>query len=358
MSATAHTPPTEAPPNLAIRAKPPSPRRLSRRVLVAGMLLAGAVVAFALANGLSERPDRAAEAQQVAASGGPPESIQGASDQYGAHDLAGADLEMADPDLELTSEDTAELQPPRDPAWANSSNGGAGASTAAPAPDPQAVARTSAILFTRADGDNASEDSDARLNARLTPPGSRYEIKAGDVIPAALVTALNSDLPGRIIAQVTAPVYDTVTGQHLLIPQGSRLIGTYTNGTRYGDRRLLLVWNRLILPNGWSINLQEMNATDPGGASGLTDRTDNHLGRLGIAIGLSAIISVVANEAEGDDQQSLTPSIGDAAAQEAARTGGRIVDRELEVRATLRVRAGAPVRVLVTRDIVLRPYRQ
>ena len=208
MSATAHTPPTEAPPNLAIRAKPPSPRRLSRRVLVAGMLLAGAVVAFALANGLSERPDRAAEAQQVAASGGPPESIQGASDQYGAHDLAGADLEMADPDLELTSEDTAELQPPRDPAWANSSNGGAGASTAAPAPDPQAVARTSAILFTRADGDNASEDSDARLNARLTPPGSRYEIKAGDVIPAALVTALNSDLPGRIIAQVTAPVYE------------------------------------------------------------------------------------------------------------------------------------------------------
>jgi type IV secretion system protein VirB10 len=322
------------------------------------MLLAGAVVAFALVNGLSERPDRrAGEAQQVAAAGGPPESIQGASDQYGAQDLAGAGLELADPDLGLTSEDTAELQPPRDPAWANSSNGGAGAATAA-ASDPQAVARTSAILFTRADGDNASEDSDARLNARLTPPGSRYEIKAGDVIPAALVTALNSDLPGRIIAQVTAPVYDTVTGQHLLIPQGSRLIGTYANGTRYGDRRLLLVWNRLILPNGWSINLQEMNATDPGGASGLTDRTDNHLGRLGIAIGLSAIISVIANEAEDDDENntSLSQSVGDAAAQQAAQTGARIVDRELEVRPTLRVRAGAPVRVLVTRDIELRPY--
>ena len=360
MSATAHiTPPIEGPPNLAIRAKPPSPRRLSRKVLVAGMLLAGAIVAFALVNGLSERPDRrAAESQQVAAAGGPPESIQGASDQYGAYDLAGADLEFAEPDLEITSEETAELQPPRDPGWANSANGGAGASTAAPAPDPQAVARTSPILFTRADGDNASEDSDARLNARLTPPGSRYEIKAGDVIPAALVTALNSDLPGRIIAQVTAPVYDTVTGQHLLIPQGSRLIGTYTNGTRYGDRRLLLVWNRLILPNGWSINLQDMNATDPGGASGLTDRTDNHLGRLGIAIGLSAIISVVANEAEDDEENnnSLSQSVGDAAAQQAAQTGARIVDRELEVRPTLRVRAGAPVRVLVTRDIELRPY--
>ena len=153
-------------------------------------------------------------------------------------------------------------------------------------------------------------------------------------------------------------MYDTVTGQHLLIPQGSRLIGTYANGTRYGDRRLLLVWNRLILPNGWSINLQDMNTTDPGGASGLTDRTDNHLGRLGIAVGLSAIISVVANEAEDDDENSnsLSQSVGDAAAQQAAQTGARIVDRELEVRPTLRVRAGAPVRVLVTRDIELRPY--
>ncbi len=358
MSATAHvTPPPEAAPNLAIRAKPPSPRRLSRKVLLAGSLLAGAIVAFALVNGLSERPDRrAAEQQQVAAAGGPPESIQGASDQYGANDLAGADLQLADPALELTA--TAELQRPRDPAWANNSSGGAGASAAPPAPDPQVTARTSPILFTRGEADGASDDADARLNARLTPPGSRYEIKAGDVIPAALVTALNSDLPGRIIAQVTAPVYDTVTGQHLLIPQGSRLIGTYANGTRYGDHRLLLVWNRLILPNGWSVNLQEMNATDPGGTSGLTDRTDNHLGRLGIAIGLSAIISVVANEAEDDDDNnSLSQSVGDAAAQQAAQTGARIVDRELEVRPTLRVRAGAPVRVLVTRDIELRPYR-
>ena len=100
-----------------------------------------------------------------------------------------------------------------------------------------------------------------------------------------------------------------------------------------------------------------MNATDPGGAAGVRDRVDNHLGILGIAIGLSAIISVVANEAEGDDDNiSLSQSVGDAAAQQAAQTGSRIVDRELEVRPTLRVRAGAPVRVLVTRDIQLRPY--
>ena len=357
MSAAADvTPPPEAAPNLAIRAKPPSPRRLSRKVLLAGALLAGAIIAFALVNGLSERPDRSGAEQQLAAAGGAPESIAGASDQYGANDLAGAELQLAEPDLEL-SEETMALQPPRDPAWTNGAQGPS-APPAAPTPDPETTARTSQILFTRADADGSIDDSDSRLDARLTPPGSRYEIKAGDVIPAALVTALNSDLPGRIIAQVTAPVYDTVTGQHLLIPQGSRLIGTYANATRYGDHRLLLVWNRLILPNGWSINLQEMNATDPGGASGLRDRTDNHLGRLGIAVGLSAIISVVANEAEDGDEDniSLSPSIGDAAAQQAAQTGSRVVDRDLEVRPTLRVRAGAPVRVLVTRDIELRPY--
>ncbi len=137
------------------------------------------------------------------------------------------------------------------------------------------------------------------------------------------------------------------------------LDGTYDNAVAYGDRRLVLVWNRLILPNGWSINLQNMQGGDPTGAAGLRDRTDNHFDRLAGAIALSAIISVVANNAEDDDDgASLSQSVGDAAAQEAARTGGRIVERELSVRPTLRVRAGAPVRVLVMRDIALRPYRE
>jgi type IV secretory pathway VirB10-like protein len=347
------------PPSVAIRAKPPSPRRLSRKVLLAGALLAGAVIGFAFVSGLSERPDRrATQEQEAAATGGPPESIRGASDRYGASDLAGD--ELGDADLLVAEEESAELGPPRDPMWATNADTGGDAQgpVHVPASDPQAAARTSPILFETDDAQALSgDDSDARLNARLTPPASRYEIKAGDVISAALVTALNSDLPGRIVAQVTAPVYDTVTGEHLLIPQGARLIGAYASGATYGDNRLLLVWNRLTLPNGWSIDLREMNATDPGGASGVSDRTDNHLGRLGIAIGLSAIISVVANEAEDDDDHtSLSQSVGDAAAQQAAQTGARIVDRELEVRPTLRVRAGAPVRVLVTRDIQLRPY--
>lgn len=361
-------------PDLSIRAKPPSPKRLSRKVLLAGALGIGGVVAFALLLGLGERPDRlGAENEAVAAAAGPPQSIQSASGQYSASDLPRGGAEGRDM---LWGEhqppaDELALQPPADPAW---SARGARADNAAP--DPQALARGAPILF----GDDGARRSqgggpgqataggprsaflagqrgdDDRLDASLTPPRSRYELMSGAVIPAALVTELNSDLPGRVIAQVTAPVYDSVSGEHLLIPQGSRLLGTYDSATNYGDQRLLLVWNRLIFPNGWSINLRGMEGSDPSGAAGLRDRTDQHLDRLAGAIGLSAIISVVANEAEGEDAGSFGQSVGDAAAQEAARTGGRIVDREMSVRPTLRIRAGGAVRVLVTMDIQLRPY--
>ena len=351
------SPPAARPADLTLRAKPPSPKRLSRKVVFAGLVLAGVVIAFALISGLSERPDRRGGAAEtaVAAAGGPPESIQQASADYDARALIGGEPLALETDPLAT--DGANLMPPSDPMWADA-RGVADASGAREAPpDPQAAARASPILFTGREA-NAGADEDAhRVDARLSPPRSRYELQAGNVIPAALVTALNSDLPGRVIAQVTAPVYDSVSGDHLLIPQGARLLGTYRDGARYGDHRILLVWNRLILPNGWSINLEEMEATDPTGASGLTDRTDNHLDRLAAAVALSSIISVVANEAEYEgDGASLSASLGDAAAQQAAQTGARIVDRELSVRPTLRVRVGAPVRVLVSRDIQLRPY--
>ncbi len=357
MNATV-SPPVTPPPDLALRARPPSPKRLSRKVIFAGLIFAGVVIAFALVSGLSERPDRRGDAAEAAvgAAGGPPESIQQASADYDAHALIGGEAFGLDTEP-LPTDGAAELMPPTDPMWADARDAGEVSGAREPPPDPQAVARASPILFAgREVAADADEDAD-RLDARLSPPRSRYELQAGHVIPAALVTALNSDLPGRVIAQVTAPVYDSVTGDHLLIPQGSRLIGTYRDGARYGDSRILLAWNRLILPNGWSINLENMDASDPSGASGLTDRTDNHLDRLAAAIALSSIITVAANEAEDSESSGFSQSLGDAAAQQAAQSGARIVDRELAVRPTLRVRAGAPVRVLVTRDIVLRRYR-
>ena len=337
-------------PDIAIRSRPPSPKRLSRKVLLAGTAGAGAIVVFALLSGLSERPDRRGDAAQTAdaAAGGPPESIERASAQYDVADLPRAELDaFTSP---LAAED--ELLPPQDEIWANQAPLGARQAAEAPAPpDPQLIARASPILFGAGASNAGDADASGQLETRLTPPRSPFTLQAGQVIPAALVTALNSDAPGRVIAQVTAPVYDSVTGDHLLVPQGARLIGTYS------DNRSVLAWNRLILPHGWSIDLQHMEATDASGASGLRDRTDNHLDRLAAAVVLSSIISVGANEAESDDEDGFGQSLGDAAAQQAAQSGARIVDRELSVRPTLNVRAGAPVRVLVTRDIVLRRFR-
>jgi len=196
------------------------------------------------------------------------------------------------------------------------------------------------------------------LDAAYRPPRSPYAIQAGSTISAALVTALSSDQPGRVVAQVTEDVYDSVSGDHLLVPQGARLLGAYDAAVSHGDQRLLIVWNRLVMPNGWSIALRGMPGADAAGASGVRDRVDAHFGRIAVASLLSGALSVAANEAEDDDSDRLTESVGDAAAQEAARVGGRIIDRELSVRPTLRIRAGAPVRVLVSQDIVLRPYRR
>ncbi len=362
MTAGFETPAPEPAPDLSIRARPPSPRRLSRKVLVAGAIIAASVVTLALFIGLSERPEREVrQADAQAATGGPPESIRNASGQYAAGDLPRAELDAPRDMLwgENGPPQGATLEPPADAAWSGPPRGSDANARAAP-PDPQALARASPIIFGGRDRSAASAVADAgeaRLDARLVPPRSRYELMAGAVVPAALITELNSEQPGRAIAQVTANVYDSVSGAHLLIPQGSRLIGTYDADTSYGERRLVLVWNRLIFPNGWSISLRGMEGSDPTGAAGLRDRVDNHLGRLAGAIGLSAIISVIADNAEDDDENSFAQSVGDAAASEAARTGGRIVDRELSVRPTLRVRAGGSVRLLVTRDIELRPYR-
>lgn len=351
-------------PDLSIRARPPSPRRLSRKVLMAGAIIAASIVTLALFIGLSERPEREVrQADAQAAAGGPPESIRNASGQYATGDLPRAELDAPRDMLwgENGPPQAAELAPPEDAAWSGPPRGGVNAGAREAPPDPQALARASPIIFdgrNRASASAVADVGEARLDARLMPPRSRYELMAGAVVPAALITELNSEQAGRAIAQVTANVYDSVSGAHLLIPQGARLIGTYESDTSYGERRLVLIWNRLIFPNGWSISLRGMEGADPTGAAGLRDRTDNHLDRLAGAIGLSAIISVIADNAEDDDENSFAQSVGDAAAAEAARTGGRIVDRELGVRPTIRIRAGGAVRLLVTRDIELRPYRE
>lgn len=190
---------------------------------------------------------------------------------------------------------------------------------------------------------------------RLRAPASPYVLQAGSTIPAALVTGLRSDLPGQVVAQVTEPVYDSPTGRHLLVPQGARLIGQYDAEVGYGQERVLLVWSRLILPNGRSIVLERQPGADASGFAGLQDRVDNHWGRLFRAGLLSTLLGVGA-ELGNDSDSDIARAIRDGAQESVGDAGQEVVRRQLEIRPTLTVRPGHPVRVIVTQDLVLEPY--
>ncbi len=194
----------------------------------------------------------------------------------------------------------------------------------------------------------------------LAAPMSPFEVKAGAVIPAVLLTAIDTARSGPVVAAVTEPVFDTVTGRHLVIPQGSRLIGRHEGESRYGDRRAFIVWDRLLLPNGKSLVLTGEPGVDSQGAVGLVGQVDRRLGSLTLATLFAGAVTALGQAARNDDGQGaggLLGDAGDAAAIEAVQVGGRLIDRELEVRPTIRLRAGARVRALVTRDLVLEPFR-
>lgn len=198
------------------------------------------------------------------------------------------------------------------------------------------------------------------VSGRLERPRSPYEVKAGDVIPVALVTAINSDLPGEVVAQVTQPVYDHVTGRYLLIPQGARLIGRYDSQVAYGQNRAMVVWNRVVFPNGNSINFGSMTGTDPTGAAGVSDRVDDHFGQLAKGIVLSTLLSMGAASAQDAQARSSGATVVNAGvtgvANEAQSVGARIADRDMNRQPTIVIRAGAQMRVLVSKDMILEPY--
>jgi type IV secretion system protein VirB10 len=197
------------------------------------------------------------------------------------------------------------------------------------------------------------------IKGSLQAARSKYEVKAGSIISGALLTALNSDLPGEVIATITENVYDHVTGRHLLIPQGARLIGSYDSKVAYKQSRALVVWNRIIFPNGSSINIGSMTGTDGTGASGVKDRVNNHFGAKisGVALSTAIAVGAAAAESAGSRDNQLMTAGGGAVAQEASRVGQEIVTRELNRQPTITVRAGFRVRVLVSKDIILEPYQ-
>jgi type IV secretory pathway VirB10-like protein len=221
----------------------------------------------------------------------------------------------------------------------------------APGPQPGVpTAKDRQLAFLNAPVDRRTVAAD-----RVMAPASPYVLQAGAVISAALITGIRSDLPGQITAQVTQNVYDSPTGGFLLIPQGTRIIGEYDNGVQFGQRRVLLVWDRLILPNGRSIVLERQPGVDTQGYAGLEDGVDYHWWDLAKAAGLSTLLAV-GSELAVSDEDRLLRAIRDGAQDTVNEAGQEIVRRQLQVAPTLTIRPGFPVRIVVTRDLVLEPY--
>lgn len=216
---------------------------------------------------------------------------------------------------------------------------------------------TPATPGTRKEQFAVARDTGGDLNsAGLVSPVSPNSVLSGSVIAASLITGLSSDLPGMVTAQVTQNVFDTVTGRILLVPQGARLIGKYDSVIAFGQRRALVIWQRLILPDGSSVSLDNMPATDPAGYSGLADKVDFHTWTLLKGVAIATLLGV-GSELSNSGESDLVQAIRESAQSNTARAGDQITQRNLDIQPTITIRPGAPVRVLVTRDLILAPWR-
>jgi type IV secretory pathway VirB10-like protein len=203
---------------------------------------------------------------------------------------------------------------------------------------------------------NGPTDKRTMSADRIEGPASKYIVQAGSVIPAALLTGIRSDLPGQVTGQVTENVYDSPTGRYLLIPQGTKLIGVYDSQVSFGQSRVLLVWTRLIFPNGRSIVLERQPGADPEGYAGLEDQVDYHWGQLFMAAALSTLLGVGAELGAGDNDSDIIRALRRGSSDSLNQTGQQVVRRNLNIQPTLTIRPGFPMRVIVNRDLVLAPY--
>lgn len=403
-SEAGYTPPESAPP-IDLRAPVPRVKRLNRVALATVVAGLGVLIAFALIAALG-RPQKttapaksdtqlvlpsdalndlpgdyaaAAEARRrrdVPKLGAPIAGEFGAAQLEVRNDAAVKGATMADdPVGKLLADMRLERLKRRAAARDAKPGFGDHVATESPAPMPSrptpvAAASADASRSVR-DQDNRQDDKRDFAGARhvadplldqgvLTPP-NRIFLGAGSLIPAVLLTGINSDLPGMITAQVSAPVYDTLSGGHVLIPQGATLIGEYDSRITYGQARVLFVWTRIRFPNGSSLSLEGMPGTDLSGFAGVRDKIDNHWWRLAQGVVLGSLIGATAQESYGGGLSTANPSLGQLAAAGAAQNinsaGQQIVQKDLQVQPTLVIRPGQRVAVFVTRDIALPPYR-
>ncbi|WEK43297.1 MAG: TrbI/VirB10 family protein [Candidatus Sphingomonas colombiensis] len=191
----------------------------------------------------------------------------------------------------------------------------------------------------------------------LTAAPSPYLLSAGSVISASLITGLRSDLPGLVTAQVTSQVFDSPTGRILLIPQGSRLIGSYDSVVAFGQKRALIVWQRIMLPDGSSLRIDNVPATDASGYAGLQDRVDFHTWALLKGVALSTLLGV-GSQLTVAGESDLVQAIRQSTQQNVSRAGDQLTSRNLNIQPTITIRPGANVRLVVQKDLILAPWHQ
>lgn len=197
-------------------------------------------------------------------------------------------------------------------------------------------------------------------------PGSPYELRAGFVVPATLISGINSELPGQIIAQVSQSVYDTATGRHLLIPQGARLLGIYESQVQYGQNRVLVAWQRIIFPDGQALDIGSMQGTDMAGYAGFADQVNTHFWRIfGNALLMSAVVGGISysqdqtnNNSNSSDGTSASDALSQALGQQLGNATAQMITKNMNIAPTIEIRPGYRFNVIVTKDITLsKPYR-
>jgi len=377
MSALPQSEPERAPPKtvmppLDVRAPRPPVVRLRRSVVTVAVMGAVGLLAGSLAWAFVVQPELRAEARA--------QKLERQSEVRGAVRASEVITDQPATYGQLPAPRTLDGGAPASGADAKTAEGQGGADpasasaprrTASPGPvhSPTSEARQSGLFFSTSGAGRArpgpGEDPGARDYAAvynthaLLAPLSPFEIKAGAVLPALLLTGVDTARPGPVVATVTGNIYDTVSGRHLLIPQGSRLIGRHEGESRHGDKRAYLAWDRLVLPNGRSLVLTKEPGVDAQGIIGAEGRVERRLLPLAVATLFAGAITTLGQVARDrdDDSGGLLGDAGDAASIEAAQVGGKLIDRELDVRPSIRLRPGARVQVLITRDLILEPYR-
>jgi type IV secretion system protein VirB10 len=376
MNATTPASEREIAEELRLRAGRPRVARLSRKVLVTLTACSSVAIVGAVAYGMTSTHSRRAPREIYNVGGTPPERLNTLPRDYGqapqlgpplpgdlgrpllAANVAPPPIESATPQASAQAADVARqrLQQERDAARmsrlfaADAQSHGAAGDVVQLASAAGSAAGKGTILDGPVDRRTTSPD-------RLEAPASPFILQAGAMIPAALLTGIRSDLPGQIVGHVTENVYDSVSGRFLLIPQGAKLIGAYDTQVVQGQSRVLLAWTRLILPNGRSIVLEKLPAGDAAGYAGLHDRVDRHWGELFGAAALSTILGVGAELGADRHDSEIVRALRDGAAGSFNQIGQQAVGRSLNIAPTLAIRPGAPVRVMVTRDLILEPYR-